>query len=115
MSKRMVGLSFKVPEELRDALNEAARSDLRSASALGELVLGEWLRQRGFMGEPPKGGPTHRRNRARPKRGTRAAEAAPAPAPREEPAEPVPAAVARERPQRRRDMRPRRERPAGGT
>jgi hypothetical protein len=93
MATKLVGLGVRVPEEVRDALNRAARDDLRSAASLVEKVMVAWLRESGYLGEPPKGGPTHRRNRPQPK----------LPEPK---AEPEPAPAARERPQRRRSLVP---------
>src|SRR4051812_25835768 len=95
MPTKMITLGVRVPEEMRDALNAAARDDLRSAASLVEKVLAEWLRERGYLGEPIKAGAVRRRIGPR-----RTMSATPAPAPEPEPAEPVPAGATRGRPRR---------------
>lgn len=43
-------LSFRVPEELKSALERAAKADDRSVSSLVERILRAWLTEHGYLG-----------------------------------------------------------------
>jgi hypothetical protein len=42
-------LGFRVEPEVKDALEKAAKADMRSVSSLIEKILSEWLRANGFL------------------------------------------------------------------
>jgi hypothetical protein len=46
---RDTALSLRVKRTVRDAIAEAAIADGRSSSALVEMVMSEWLAERGFL------------------------------------------------------------------
>ena len=46
---RDTALSLRVKRSVRDAIAEAAVADGRSSSALVELVMIEWLKERGWL------------------------------------------------------------------
>ena len=46
---RDTALSLRVKRSVRDAIAEAAISDGRSSSALVEMVMSEWLKEKGFL------------------------------------------------------------------
>lgn len=45
-------LSFRVPAEMKTALERAAKDDDRSVSSLVERVLKAWLVERGYLPKP---------------------------------------------------------------
>jgi len=49
-------LGFRIEHEIKEALTVAAREDHRSVSSLVELIVAQWLRERGYLGELPKRG-----------------------------------------------------------
>jgi len=44
-------LSFRVPAEIKDALERAAKADDRSVSSLVERILKGWLMENGYLGQ----------------------------------------------------------------
>ena len=44
-------ISVRVDEELKDALEKAAKDDRRSMGSLVELVLSDWLKEHGYLPE----------------------------------------------------------------
>ena len=44
---KTAALGFRIPEEIKDALEKAAAADDRSVSALVTIILRDWLRDRG--------------------------------------------------------------------
>ena len=50
---RTAPLGFRVTEELKAALERAAKNDRRSVSSLCELVLEEWLQANGYLKSTP--------------------------------------------------------------
>lgn len=46
---KQAALSFRVPEEMKSALESAAAADDRSVSALVTIVLRDYLRSNGFL------------------------------------------------------------------
>jgi hypothetical protein len=42
-------LGVRVPSPIKEALKRAAVEDARSVSSLVEKILGDWLRERGYM------------------------------------------------------------------
>ncbi|MBP2303293.1 hypothetical protein [Azospirillum picis] len=45
-------LGFRVQPEVKEALEQAAKADMRSVSSLCEKILTEWLQERGFLAKP---------------------------------------------------------------
>ena len=46
---KQAALSFRVPEDMKEALDLAAAADDRSVSSLVMIILRDWLRERGHM------------------------------------------------------------------
>ena len=46
---RSGNLSVRIKPSVRAALEEAAHQERRTASALAEIIIEEWLRARGFL------------------------------------------------------------------
>lgn len=44
-------LGFRIERELKEALVKAARDDRRSVSSLVEILIENWLRERGYLGD----------------------------------------------------------------
>lgn len=42
-------IGFRVEPELKDALEKAAKEDRRSLSSLVEIILIDWLRDKGYL------------------------------------------------------------------
>ena len=42
-------LSFRVPAEIKESLEKAAKDDDRSVSSLVERILKEWLKTKGYL------------------------------------------------------------------
>lgn len=51
-------LGFRIEPELKDALVRAARDDRRSVSSMVEIIIEQWLTEKGYLAE------TARRNAA---------------------------------------------------
>jgi hypothetical protein len=49
-------LGIRVQPETKEALERAAKADMRSISSLIEKVLVEWLREKGYLGKPAAAG-----------------------------------------------------------
>lgn len=49
MKQKSLPVSFRLPEETKDALEKAARDDVRSVSSLMEKILTHWLREKGYL------------------------------------------------------------------
>ena len=47
-------LGFRIEHEIKEALTLAAREDHRSVSSLVELIVAKWLRERGYLEQPPQ-------------------------------------------------------------
>ena len=50
--QRDTQINARIPATLKAALENAARTDLRSVSSLVELILTQWLTERGFLNAP---------------------------------------------------------------
>lgn len=48
MSKS-AALGFRIPEEMKAALEAAAKTDDRSVSSLVTIILRDWLKERGLL------------------------------------------------------------------
>lgn len=48
MSKN-AALGFRIPEDMKVALEKAAEDDARSVSSLVTLILRGWLREKGYL------------------------------------------------------------------
>lgn len=48
MSKT-AALGFRIPEDMKAALEAAAKADDRSVSALVTIILRDWLQQKGYL------------------------------------------------------------------
>lgn len=46
---KQAALSFRIPEEMKEALERAAAADDRSVSALVTIILRDWLRDQGHL------------------------------------------------------------------
>jgi hypothetical protein len=46
-------LGFRVEQELKEALERAAKDDDRSVSSLVERILKQWLTDKGYLPLPP--------------------------------------------------------------
>lgn len=46
---KTAALGFRIPEEMKAALEKAAADDDRSVSSLVALVLRNWLREKGYL------------------------------------------------------------------
>lgn len=44
-------LGFRVEPEIKEALERAAKDDMRSVSALIQKILSDWLREKGYLSE----------------------------------------------------------------
>lgn len=42
-------LGFRVEPELKEALEKAAKEDRRSVSSLVEIILTDWVKEKGFL------------------------------------------------------------------
>ena len=42
-------LGIRLPPEVKEALENAAKADVRSVSSMAEKVLTDWLREKGFL------------------------------------------------------------------
>lgn len=42
-------VSFRLPQEVKDALEKAAKDDTRSVSSLLEKLTTDWLKDRGYL------------------------------------------------------------------
>lgn len=49
MQQKSVPISFRLPPEVKEALEKAAKEDVRSVSSLMEKVVTQWLRQHGYL------------------------------------------------------------------
>ena len=54
-------IGVRISVEAKEALAKAAKDDLRSMASLVEKILTDWLREKGYLGEPPKAAPGRRR------------------------------------------------------
>ncbi len=48
---RSAPISFRIEPELKEALERAAKEDMRSVSSMVEKVLTTWLREKGYLSE----------------------------------------------------------------
>jgi hypothetical protein len=46
---KQAALSFRIPEDMKTALESAAASDDRSVSAMVTIILRDYLREKGFL------------------------------------------------------------------
>ncbi|GGB00647.1 hypothetical protein GCM10011491_31050 [Brucella endophytica] len=47
--QKSVPISFRLPPDTKEALEKAAKDDLRSVSSLMEKIVTQWLRQGGYL------------------------------------------------------------------
>ena len=48
-------LGFRIPDEMKAALEQAAKADERSVSSLVTIILRDWLRSRGYLPAADRG------------------------------------------------------------
>lgn len=48
---KQTALSFRIPEEMKEAVERAAAADDRSVSSLVTIILRDWLRDKGYLPE----------------------------------------------------------------
>lgn len=48
---KQAALSFRIPDEMKEALDRAAAADDRSVSSLVTIILRDWLREKGHLAE----------------------------------------------------------------
>lgn len=48
---KTAALGFRIPEDMKQALERAAAADDRSVSSLVTIILRDWLRERGHLPE----------------------------------------------------------------
>lgn len=48
MSKT-AALGFRIPQEMKEALERASKDDHRSVSSLATLILSDWLKEKGYL------------------------------------------------------------------
>lgn len=46
---KTAALGFRIPQEVKDALSQAAEDDERSVSSLVTLIVRDWLKERGYL------------------------------------------------------------------
>jgi hypothetical protein len=46
---KTAALGFRIPEDMKDALERAAAADDRSVSSLVTIILRDWLKERGHL------------------------------------------------------------------
>lgn len=46
---KQAALSFRIPDEIKEALDRAAAADDRSVSSLVTIILRDWLREQGHL------------------------------------------------------------------
>jgi hypothetical protein len=46
---KTAALGFRIPQDMKDALERAAVADDRSVSSLVTIILRDWLRERGHL------------------------------------------------------------------
>jgi predicted transcriptional regulator len=46
---KQAALSFRIPDEMKEALDRAAAADDRSVSSLVTIILRDWLKEKGFV------------------------------------------------------------------
>lgn len=46
---KQAALSFRIPDEMKEALDRAAAADDRSVSSLVTIILRDWLREKGHL------------------------------------------------------------------
>ena len=49
VAKMLSPIAFRIDADVKAALEEAAEADLRSVSALTQLILRNWLTERGYL------------------------------------------------------------------
>lgn len=49
MTQKSVPISFRLPPDVKDALEKAAKEDVRSVSSLMEKLVTQWLLERGYL------------------------------------------------------------------
>jgi hypothetical protein len=49
---KTAALAFRVEAQMKALLEKAARDDARSLSSLSEKILGDWLRDHGYVAKP---------------------------------------------------------------
>jgi hypothetical protein len=47
--KKLANLSIRIPPETKDAIEAAAKADMRSMASLMEKILSDWLREHGWL------------------------------------------------------------------
>jgi len=49
MQQKTLPISFRMPEDKKAALEQAAKDDVRSVSSLIEKILTHWLKEHGYV------------------------------------------------------------------
>lgn len=49
MQQKSLPVSFRLPSDVKDALEKAAKDDVRSVSSLMEKIVTLWLRTNGYL------------------------------------------------------------------
>lgn len=54
MAEKTLPVSFRLPPEVKEAAERAAKADTRSVSSLVEKILTEWLKDKGYLPKAKK-------------------------------------------------------------
>lgn len=46
---KLPSLGIRIPQDTKDALEKAAKDDLRSVSSMVEKIITDWLREKGYL------------------------------------------------------------------
>lgn len=46
---KTAALGFRIPQEMKEALERASKDDHRSVSSLATLILADWLKAKGYL------------------------------------------------------------------
>lgn len=49
MNTKSVPISFRLPQEVKSALEQAATDDRRSVSSLLDKLVSDWLKEKGYL------------------------------------------------------------------
>lgn len=49
MQQKSLPVSFRLPADVKEALEKAAKDDVRSVSSLMEKIVTHWLREHGYL------------------------------------------------------------------
>ncbi|MEH3108975.1 MAG: ribbon-helix-helix protein, CopG family [Agrobacterium cavarae] len=52
MQQKSHPVSFRLPTDIKEALEKAAKDDVRSVSSLMEKIVTNWLKDQGYLDNP---------------------------------------------------------------